>query len=434
MDHGDPSVSSEPVASIRPPLSGGPAGGAEPWTTRRLIAWMTDRFERANVEPPRLVAEMLLAHVLEVERMRLYMEPDREASEDERLTLRDLVVRAARHEPVQYLVGEAHFYGRMFAVDGSSLIPQPCTEEIVAEAVRFLRPERASVFDRFDLQRMDELVDTLQGGEPERGAGAAPAPLPVTNIGPDPDATGSAVSNDTASADESRRTDHAAFVRAAGPLVADIGTGSGCIGVSIAASVPNARVLLTDIESAALALAGRNAERFGVTERVLRLEGDGCEPLRRWLAEQIEQAGEARQADVTIEGFDAIVSNPPYIPDAEWEGGDVETSVMRHVPESATRGGSDGLSVIRPLLREAPQLLRPGGLLVIECAASHTQQVLEWANLHPRLEDARIADDEDGHPRLLIARRTGGPKPAATADETTAIATAIANASVDDRE
>lgn len=414
MDHGDPDHSparsparaaaspASDAPSIRPPLSGGPAAGTEPWTTRRLIAWMTDRFERAEVEPPRLVAEMLLAHVLDVERMRLYMEPDREASEEERLRLRDLVVRAARHEPVQYLVGEAHFHGRMFEVDASTLIPQPCTEEIVAEAIRHLRPERASVFDRFDLQRMDELVDALQEGG---GADdAAAAPLPVTDLG---EADGEASAPHAAPV-------NVALVEGDGPLVADIGAGSGCIGVSIAASVPNARVLLTDIEPAAITLAERNAARHGVSARVQGVVGDGCAPIRLWLTEHPEATPDG--------GFDAIVSNPPYIPDAEWDGGDVETSVMRHVPESATRGGPDGLSVIRPLLREAPQLLRPGGLLVIECAASHTAQVLEWANLHPRLEDARIANDEDGHPRLLIARRPGAPVAASTPNADDALA------------
>ena len=174
-------------------------------------------------------------------------------------------------------------------------------------------------------------------------------------------------------------------------LVADIGTGSGCVAISIAIGVPGVRVLATDIAEEALSLAARNCERFGVGDRVELVAGDGCRPLAERLAEQGP--------------WDAIVSNPPYIPDAEFEGGLVEESVRRHVPERALRGGPDGLSVLKPILREAPQLLRPGGLLVLECAAAHAAQLRQWASMHPRLTAVEILEDEDGLPRTLVARR-----------------------------
>jgi release factor glutamine methyltransferase len=380
---------------LRPPAPAGgtpirPVVASGDWTTRRLIRWMGDRFAAAGVEPSRLVAEMLLAHVLECDRMRLYMEADRPADAAELARLRDLVRRAAAGEPVQLLVGTAHFFGRDFLVDGSTLIPQPCTEELVARAIRFLRPERASVFDRFDLQRLDRMVAELQsaGDEAEGEGENDPNAVP-------PVAGGDAEAGEptaAAPADAPPVTDavHAA-APPPGPRVADIGTGSGCVAISIALAVPGARVLATDIADEPLALAARNAERFGVVDRVELVRGDGCAPL----AERLAAEGP----------WDVIVSNPPYIPDAEWNGGQVEASVREHVPERALRGGEDGLAVLRPLLREAPQLLRPGGLLVLECAAAHAERLLEWAGMHPRLTDAELVADEDGQLRTLVARR-----------------------------
>ncbi len=110
-----------------------------PWTSRRLQAWMTDAFTRADLDQPRLLSEMLLAHVLGCDRLALYTDPDRPASPDELDRLRALVRRALRHEPVQYLVGEAWFYGLRFKVDRRALIPRPCSEVLVERAVEYLQ-------------------------------------------------------------------------------------------------------------------------------------------------------------------------------------------------------------------------------------------------------------------------------------------------------
>jgi len=111
------------------------------WTTRALLAWMRDAFTKAGIDSPRLCAEMLLSHTLGCERLRLYMEADRPAAPGERDALRDLVARALRHEPVQYLVGEAWFYSLPFAVDRRVLIPRPASETIVETVLRHARAE-----------------------------------------------------------------------------------------------------------------------------------------------------------------------------------------------------------------------------------------------------------------------------------------------------
>ncbi|MBU3683859.1 MAG: peptide chain release factor N(5)-glutamine methyltransferase [Phycisphaerales bacterium] len=120
-----------------------PQNAGEAWTTRRLVRWIDGHLAQKGIDSPRVCAEMLLSHVLGCERMRLYMEADRPASADELDRLRALVVRASRHEPVQYLVGEAWFWSKRFAVGPSTLIPRPATEHLVEEAVGALRAAAA---------------------------------------------------------------------------------------------------------------------------------------------------------------------------------------------------------------------------------------------------------------------------------------------------
>ena len=100
---------------------------------------MIGHFEAKAIDSPQLVSEMLLAHVLGCERLRLYMESDRPASGAERATLRDLVARAARHEPVQYMLGEAWFFGRPFTVGPEVLIPRPSTETLLEHLLQWWR-------------------------------------------------------------------------------------------------------------------------------------------------------------------------------------------------------------------------------------------------------------------------------------------------------
>ena len=335
------------------PDSIAPDAATDQWTTRRLLSWMTDRFKSAGVEPPRLVAEMLLADVIGCERMRLYMEADRPASEDERTRLRPHIVAASSGMPVQYIVGRAHFFGRDFLVDDSTLIPQPCTEELVAAVIRHVRPNKPSVFERFGL---DEIADEVmaRAGDESVDASADPDPAPRGVI-----------------------------------RIADVGTGSGCIGISIALGLPDAEVWIGDSVEAALALAARNIEHFGVTDRVHIVHGSLLDPFPQ-------------------EPFDVIVANLPYIPDHEWNSDQVAADVRTHVPETALRGGPDGLDLIRPLIAATPKHLKPGGLLGLECADTHADDVATIVNANGHFDDVRIERDSDGYKRIVFALRKSG--------------------------
>ncbi|HUK67114.1 MAG TPA: peptide chain release factor N(5)-glutamine methyltransferase [Anaeromyxobacteraceae bacterium] len=118
----------------------------EAWTPLRLISWTQGYFDRAGVDAPRLTAELLLAHALACDRVRLYLDFDKPLSETELSRFRGLVKRRAEGEPTAYLVGQREFCGRPFHCDGRALIPRPETELLV-EAVLEAMPENACVLD-----------------------------------------------------------------------------------------------------------------------------------------------------------------------------------------------------------------------------------------------------------------------------------------------
>jgi release factor glutamine methyltransferase len=97
-----------------------------------------------------------------------------------------------------------------------------------------------------------------------------------------------------------------------------------------------------------------------------------------------------------------LVSNPPYIPDHEWDA--IEPNVKDHEPHVALRGGADGLEFIRPIIAQGTPLLESGGVLAIEVASSHAEQAAALASEQSRLRDVRIIADCDGLPRVIWAR------------------------------
>jgi ribosomal protein L3 glutamine methyltransferase len=130
--------------------------------------------------------------------------------------------------------------------------------------------------------------------------------------------------------------------------VLDVGTGSGCIAVACAVRFPDAQVDAVDVSAEALAVARRNVERHGVGDRLALHQGDVYEPI-----------GDRR--------YDLIVSNPPYVSDAEMAALPDE---YRHEPDLALRAGPDGLDVVRRLLGGADAHLASGGALFVEVGDS----------------------------------------------------------------
>lgn len=161
--------------------------------------------------------------------------------------------------------------------------------------------------------------------------------------------------------------------------VLDVGTGCGCIAVSLALHLPEATICAIDSSPAALAVAQRNVEQHGVADRVRLMVGDVLTP---------------RPAPV-----DVIVSNPPYVPT-----GDCATlpiSVRDHEPRQALDGGPDGLAVIQQLLAQAPAVLRPGGAMLVEIGADQREAASRLARTYFPQAKVRVHPDLARHDRVL---------------------------------
>jgi release factor glutamine methyltransferase len=170
--------------------------------------------------------------------------------------------------------------------------------------------------------------------------------------------------------------------RPAGPpaVVADIGTGSGCLALALARVRPDVVVYATDCSAAALAVAERNARRLGLADRVTFLCGDLFEPLAR---------GGLR--------VDLVVSNPPYVADEHLPTLQIE---VRHEPESALRGGVDGLHFYRRIVVEAGSVLAAGAGIVVELGYGQADAVGALAR-SAGFDVARIDPDFQRIPRVM---------------------------------
>lgn len=170
--------------------------------------------------------------------------------------------------------------------------------------------------------------------------------------------------------------------------VADIGTGSGCLAVTLAAEFPRAQVVATDISAAALTVARANAERHGVANRI--------------------EFRETRYLDGIAGPFDLIVSNPPYVTDGEYEI--LAPEVRMAEPRSALTAGADGLDDIRQILHRAGSMLVPGGRLLLEMGHEQAVAVTALVASHPPLRLIDIRHDLQRIPRMaVIERRIGEP-------------------------
>jgi release factor glutamine methyltransferase len=168
------------------------------------------------------------------------------------------------------------------------------------------------------------------------------------------------------------------------PRILELGTGSGAIAVALAAELPQAHIVATEISPAALAIARRNASRNGVAMRFL--QGD--------LFTALDQE---REND-----FDLIVSNPPYIPRGEIAT--LEAEVSRWEPRAALDGGVDGLDFYRRIAEKAPGYLRPGGAVAVEIGAAIGSLVLALFRNNPAYGDTQVHQDYSGRDRVVIAR------------------------------
>ncbi len=162
-------------------------------------------------------------------------------------------------------------------------------------------------------------------------------------------------------------------------LAADLGTGSGAVAIALAVQNPAVRFAAVDISPSALAVAGRNACRFGVQNRVSCLLSDMASSLRSGV-------------------FDLVVSNPPYVPSGEY--GLLPPEVRRSEPACALVGGPLGTELHHCVVKQSVLILRPGGALMVEVGAGQDAEVAELFNLCG-FESVSVIPDLAGIPRVV---------------------------------
>ncbi|MFC3739759.1 peptide chain release factor N(5)-glutamine methyltransferase [Paractinoplanes deccanensis] len=261
----------------------------------------------AGVASPRVDAEILAAHVLEIPRGRLLLVDS--VRPDELRRLRALVAERARRVPLQHLLGTAAFRHLELAVGDGVFVPRPETELLAGWGIEHTAP---------------------------------------------------------------------------GATVVDLCSGTGAIALSVADESAAGRVVAVERSPVALGYLRRNAAGFPAVEVV---QGDVTDPS---LLSGLRGA------------VDVLLCNPPYVP----EGTPVPPEVADHDPAEAVFGGADGLTVIRPVVQRAAELLRPGGVVGIEHDDVHGAALPELLRADGRFTEVTAHPDLTGRPRYATARRT----------------------------
>jgi len=176
------------------------------------------------------------------------------------------------------------------------------------------------------------------------------------------------------------------------PVILDVGTGSGCLGISIGLALKRARVIASDRSLSALQVARTNARKHGMDSRISWLAGDLLAPL----------LSSGLAGKVT-----AIIANLPYISHDEWDR--LSPDVKDFEPCLALDGGPDGLDVYRRLLQEAPGVLAPEGVVLMEVGLGQADCLCREVSDSNRFEVTKVQPDSQGIPRMVCLQQVGHP-------------------------
>jgi release factor glutamine methyltransferase len=290
--------------ALQPPSTPGPRH-PDPSSNRLmdLLLLGSEYLAAKGVENSRLEAELLLGHLMQLDRVGLYLQHDRPLTDDQKTSFRALLVRRGKGEPLQYINGHAGFRTLELIVRPGVLIPRPETELLIDHAARYA---------------------------PEGGF------------------------------------EHAA----------DLGTGSGALALSLLEEGISHDVTAVDISGEALAIARENAHMLGFTDSgregdVFHLTKSEGEVQRRLILVKRDVFSDT--AELPGAPFPLIVSNPPYVSEAEYTL--LADNVRDHEPRSALVSGVEGLDAHRALSRTLSRLLAQGGLFLGEFGANQGDAV-----------------------------------------------------------
>ena len=387
------------------------AANEQTWTVKAILDWCEGYLANKGDAAPRHAAQYLLGEAMGLSRIELYTNFDKPLTDEERSTMREWVARRGAGEPLQLICGTAPFRHMVLEVAPGVLIPRPETEVLVSEVLALFPPPK-----QISAHAFEDLSAVSGQGE---GVEDSASEIPVVEIGNISEEASSEVSADGIDSASEQAENFVPNDADQGPQsqidsvgqdgetiaagialemesdaepepirVIDLCTGSGCIACALATEHPNKEVLALDIAPEALALAQRNVEAQGVSDRVNVRESDLLSAV---------------MADPSNKGsFDAIVSNPPYIPSQVVDTLDAE--VNDYEPRLALDGGTDGLDLFRCFIGDAYDLLKPGGVLAVELFEESLEEARSIALDHG-FSEARIVQDLTNRPRILIATK-----------------------------
>ncbi len=270
------------------------------WTILKIINWGANFLNEKGIEDARLNIELMLCHVLNMNRIQLYSNFEKPLTKDELTVLKTMLKRRIAFEPLQYIIGEAYFYGLRFLCNKNVFIPRPETELLIEQFTREVKQGEFTLLD--------------------------------------------------------------------------IGTGSGCIAITLAKFYPDAKITAIDISANAIEIAKKNAEYHGVNIEFL-------------------------EADIlsfnTNNIFDYMVSNPPYIPQSGLH--DLQKEILLHEPEIAYTDKFDGLTHYRRFQSIIHNNLKQGGKFYFEIGSNQSDDV----SMLFREYKLKISKDFQNFPRII---------------------------------
>ena len=300
-------------------------------------------------------------------------------SADDTTRLEKIMQRLEKSEPVQYVLGAEWFAGRLFDVAPGVLIPRPETEDLVKWACDEAKEKEKE--DNSKEERGKEEKEISKKGEaPQKEEQLLSSPLKEEKEGlrkgkdasqKEEQLLSSFLKNNKEVSEKGEEVPH--------PSILDIGTGSGCIAITVALALPQARVTAWDISTDALAIAAGNAHRLGASVRF--------------------EHQDALSAPDDEERWDVIVSNPPYICDRE--RADMSDNVLSYEPELALFvPDSDPLLFYRAIARYASKALKPGGRLLFETNTAYAHEVAQTM-ADEGFTAIEVRNDCFGKPRMV---------------------------------
>jgi len=280
----------------------------ETWTVMGIMNWSANYLDEKGVDDAKTVVEWLLCDTLSCSRMDLYLKFDRPMSESDLAKLRPMLLKCAAKQPVQQVLGSCEFYGINLSVNEHVLVPRPETERLVEEAIK-LAPA---------------LLETLEAKTIVRKA------------------------------DEEHDEETVTLPKELNIL--DIGSGSGCIAIALAMTIPQAKITAVEKSAEAVEVLKRNINFHNLANRITVIHND---------IQKIKY-------DKT---FHMIVSNPPYIAKSEMKV--LNENVSYYEPHMALTDMDDGLGFYRYFATLFPKLMADGAIALLEFGGDHQRDALE---------------------------------------------------------